>query len=498
MELPYQDVVYSTPDGDLWIGHRRYGAFHFDGQNWTGYNVKDGLADNRIRALLQTADGGVWVGTNKGVSRFDGHTWTTNVLHPDVPSVDMRGLKQSRDGALWINVSGSRTIRYKPDTDAPEVEITLSLTEVSQPGNTTLAWKGSDPWRDTPTGEVQYAWKLDNGPWSAFSPEKSVILQTLPSGKHTFSVKARDRDFNEDPTPAVLTFTVVPPVWQEPWFIGMVIVSLSSISVQTARVIRRDRRLQISNAALSDANKELFEANREIQEQTERKSAFLASMAHDLRTPMNAVMGFTNVVLRRGAERLSERHRDNLNKVIQASDHLLAMINDLMDLSKIEAGRMDVNPETFDVKALIATCCATVSPLVSEKPDVKLEYGISDDIGEANTDQARLRRMIINLLSNAIKFTDTGSVTINAARSGDQLAIAVTDTGKGIPADEIDTIFDEYRQVKGSDKEQKGTGLGLSITKKFAELMGGSIRVESVIGKGSTFTIRTPIIYEES
>ena len=125
---------------------------------------------------------------------------------------------------------------------------------------------------------------------------------------------------------------------------------------------------------------------------------------------------------------------------------------------------MDVNPEPFDVKPLVATCCATVSPLVAEKPEVKLDYDVADDIGEANTDQARVRRMVINLLSNAIKFTDGGSVSVSAAREGDQLVIAVVDTGKGIPADEIDTIFDEYRQVKGSDREGKGTGLGLSIT----------------------------------
>ena len=236
---------------------------------------------------------------------------------------------------------------------------------------------------------------------------------------------------------------------------------------------------------------------REIQEQTQRKSAFLASMSHELRTPMNAIKGFTNVVLRRGAERLSERHRVNLEKVIQASDQLLEMINDLMDLSKIEAGRMDVNPEPFDVKALITTCCATVSPLVAEKADVALNYEVPEDVGGANTDQSRVRQMVINLLSNAVKFTDSGSVTVSASRDGDQLVIALADTGKGIPADEIDTIFDEYRQVKGSDTEGKGTGLGLSITKRFAELLGGTVSVESQVGVGSTFTVRVPIKYAE-
>jgi signal transduction histidine kinase len=159
---------------------------------------------------------------------------------------------------------------------------------------------------------------------------------------------------------------------------------------------------------------------------------------------------------------------------------------------------MDVNPEPFSVQALVTYCCATVSPLVEEKPGVKLEYDVEDGIGKANTDQGRLRQMLINLLSNAIKFTDSGSVTVKAHQKNEQLVLSVSDTGKGIPEDELPTIFDEYRQVRGSDQEHKGTGLGLSITKQFAELLGGSIGVKSEVGKGSTFTVRIPMVYRES
>ena len=153
---------------------------------------------------------------------------------------------------------------------------------------------------------------------------------------------------------------------------------------------------------------------REIQEQTERKSAFLASMSHELRTPMNAIKGFTNLVLGRRSENLNDRQRENLGKVSQASDHLLAMINDLLDLSKIEAGRMDVSPERFDVSDLVTSACDTVSPLIQEA--VELRQDVADDIGEANTDKARLLQMVINLLSNAIKFTESGTVTVTARR----------------------------------------------------------------------------------
>ena len=233
---------------------------------------------------------------------------------------------------------------------------------------------------------------------------------------------------------------------------------------------------------------------REIQLNTERKSEFLASMSHELRTPMNAIKGFTNLVLNREGDKLSERGQGNLQKATQASDHLLAMIDDLLDLSKIEAGSMDVTPERFDVRELVMSASDTVSPLIQD--GVELRQDVADNIGEANTDKARLQQMVINLLSNAIKFTDSGSVTVTAGQSDGHIVVSVTDTGRGIPADELPTIFDEYRQAEGSESSvQKGTGLGLSITKKFAELLGGTIGVESEVGKGSTFTVRVPVEY---
>ena len=888
LKMQWSDAIYSGRDAGLWVGTRTYGAFHYDGQTWTNYGLAEGLADTKIRSLTSLSDGSVLAGTDKGISRFDGHTWTSQALHADVTPTSVGALRTSSDGALWINNqprsrnaarSGviPKTIRYLPETTAPETRLTLSSKVVSQPGNTSLAWEGADPWRATPDEEIQYAYRLDDADWSAFSPKTSHTFEALSSGDHVFDVKARDRDFNEDATPATASFTVVAPVWQQAWFVGMVIVFVSGIGFQTSRVIRRDRRLREGNEALSAANNELFQVNRdlesvnvdlqreqvlerlrgqaqgmqssddigpvveavnrelrglglpltssgitiylsetelerwytaedgralepiitgvtpespvrearlrgddyhhryaegeelkqwlrqqsaaeksfetggrwkgiaeerwpqrldihiiffdggevrveseeaiaeeylmlmrrfgevfgyahqrwqelkqkeaqnrrlvveasvqrlraevqsmdeasdferilsllteslktveltfdgceidvldepvenptmahfeangfryttfrldpdgnvaprsynvaapfptvieqtierfiadepwqglsdeqrivevpagsygrlrltaserdsftedeiatlrefadavalgyaryldirEIQEQTERKSAFLASMSHEFRTPMNAIKGFTNLVLRRGKDELSERNQENLQKVDQASDHLLAMINDLLDLSKIEAGRMDVNPERFDVGELVTSACDTVSPLVQE--GVELRKDVADDIGEANTDKARLQQMVINLLSNAIKFTDSGSVTVSAIRepgtenrktqgstpdhgsrptddgsSVSDLVISVSDTGKGIPTEELPTIFDEYRQAEGSESRvQKGTGLGLSITRKFAELLGGSIRVESEVGKGSTFTITIPTTYE--
>ena len=248
--------IWGTGEGGLWVGTRAYGLFHFDGQDWTQYGVRDGLSSNRIRVVLQTDDKSVWVGTDKGISRFDGRTWTTHALPAKL--ADANGsLRKSRDGSLWINTDQGTT-RYGFESSPPETEITASVDRVSQPGNTSLAWRGTDLWGVTPRAELQYAWRLDEGPWSSFSAEVNTTLLTLASGEHAFEVKARDRDFNEDPTPAAVRFTVVPPVWQEPWFIVMVVVLIGGIGLQTRRVILRDRKLQESNKGLQQKTHDLL------------------------------------------------------------------------------------------------------------------------------------------------------------------------------------------------------------------------------------------------
>jgi predicted ATPase/signal transduction histidine kinase len=250
--------------------------------------------------------------------------------------------------------------------------------------------------------------------------------------------------------------------------------------------------------ALAEKNWELEMANQQIVEATRRKSQFLAGMSHQLRTPMNAIIGFTRLVLRRTGEVLPERQRDNLVKVKESADHLLNLINDLLDLSKIEAGRMEVRPVSFDVNRFIQACCETVSPLVGS--GVQLRHEVSDEVGEAYTDEDGLRQIVLNLLSNAIKFTEAGEVMIKvrmkAQTDGDAaLAIAVADTGVGIAAEALEDIFEEFKQLPRDAQEHQGTGLGLPIAKRWAELLRGSITVESELGTGSTFTVTVPIVY---
>jgi signal transduction histidine kinase len=244
----------------------------------------------------------------------------------------------------------------------------------------------------------------------------------------------------------------------------------------------------------------LEEANEEIQEATRLKSQFLATMSHELRTPMNAIIGFTRLVTRR-AENLTERQSRNLENVSLSARHLLALINDILDLSKVEAGRVDLKPSTFALSPLLQQCCATVGPTLG-KSNVELVCTINPQVGEVCADEDRLRQIVINLLSNALKFTDRGKVAVRARMtplvigetSEPGVEICVVDTGVGIPADKLDTVFEEFRQVDGSNtRRHQGTGLGLAITKRLIELMGGTIGATSEIGVGSVFTVMLPV-----
>jgi serine phosphatase RsbU (regulator of sigma subunit)/ligand-binding sensor domain-containing protein len=281
------DWLHSTFDGNVWIGTRTDGIYRYDGVSWEHWTDADGLAHNDIDRILNLPDGSILATTTRGVSRFDGTSWTPVVMPLDVGV----SLHASKDGAIWANRTsqavyvahawtlrsrpgwatepfGLRTTRYRPDAGPPETELTTFARTVSQPGNTTLAWSGLDPWRATPNEHLQYAFRLNDDPWSAFSEKTHHIFELLPSGTHTFQVKARDLDFNEDPTPASVTFTVVPPVWQEPWFIGLMVVLVGAIGLQTGRIIRSKRKLQVANTALSTANKDLFAINVSLEEKT--------------------------------------------------------------------------------------------------------------------------------------------------------------------------------------------------------------------------------------
>jgi signal transduction histidine kinase/CheY-like chemotaxis protein len=244
---------------------------------------------------------------------------------------------------------------------------------------------------------------------------------------------------------------------------------------------------------LEAANRELQIANLKIREADRLKSEFLANMSHELRTPMNAIIGFTKLVRRKSADLLPLRQLENLEKVETSANQLLRLINDILDLSKIEAGKMSMNIMPFELAPLVDTCFTTVESMVKEGR-VRLLKEVPDDLPEVLSDQDKLKQIIINLLSNGLKFTEEGEVKLSAVLEDASLRITVSDTGIGISSNALEYIFEEFRQADGSStRKYGGTGLGLSITKKLTHLLGGTIDVRSVEGEGSTFTVTLPL-----
>jgi adenylate cyclase len=244
---------------------------------------------------------------------------------------------------------------------------------------------------------------------------------------------------------------------------------------------------------LKRTEEQLRDAKEQAELANRAKSDFLANMSHELRTPMNAIIGFTRLVMRRSKDVLPGRQYDNLEKILASSNHLLSLINDVLDLAKIEAGRLEVHAVEFRIEPLVEQCVRTIEPVV-KTDTVRVLSDVAPDLPALFTDQDKLRQILINLLSNAAKFTERGSITVCARHDDGWMSIAVADSGIGIPAGQQALVFEEFRQVDSSStRRHGGTGLGLSISRHLAGLIGGDIALESGPGHGATFTVRLPV-----
>ena len=238
------------------------------------------------------------------------------------------------------------------------------------------------------------------------------------------------------------------------------------------------------------------ESEKEMRERAEAadhiKSAFLATMSHELRTPLNSIVGFTGILLQGLAGPLNPEQNKQLDMVRSSARHLLALVNDVLDISKIEAGQFEVELAPFDIRESIDKAVSLVGPQAAAKK-LDLRIQIAPDLRLVAGDARRFGQILINLLSNAVKFTDRGGVTLSADAS-DAVRVRITDTGIGIRAGDIPLLFQPFRQIEsGLARTHEGTGLGLAICRRLAELMGGGIAVESEWGKGSTFTVMLPL-----
>jgi signal transduction histidine kinase/DNA-binding response OmpR family regulator len=239
--------------------------------------------------------------------------------------------------------------------------------------------------------------------------------------------------------------------------------------------------------------RELERKSAELAAASRHKSEFLASMSHELRTPLNAVIGFSEVLLERMFGGLNERQEEYLRDIRDSGRHLLDLLNDILDLSKVEAGRMQLERSTFSVFDVLESCLSQVRTAAAQK-GVVLRREVAADVGLVETDELRFKQVLLNLLSNAVKFTPAaGTVTVRVATDGAALTVCVTDTGIGIAPEDRDRIFESFQQGGRGPARQEGTGLGLTLSKRIVELFGGEMWLDSEVGTGSTFGFTVPI-----
>jgi signal transduction histidine kinase len=256
---------------------------------------------------------------------------------------------------------------------------------------------------------------------------------------------------------------------------------------------RMTAQLQESYANLEQ---KVEERTQQLEIASKHKSQFLANMSHELRTPLNAILGYTELILDDIYGEVPEKVREVLERVQKSGQHLLGLINAVLDLSKIEAGQLTLSVSDYSLSDVIYTAVASVESLATEK-HLQLIVEVSLDLPVGQGDERRLAQVLLNLLGNAIKFTDAGKVNVRATAAEDAFLVAVSDSGPGISDEDQAKIFEEFQQADSSSTKQKGgSGLGLSIAKHIVEMHGGRIWVESRLGKGSTFWFTLPVHVE--
>jgi signal transduction histidine kinase/DNA-binding response OmpR family regulator len=262
------------------------------------------------------------------------------------------------------------------------------------------------------------------------------------------------------------------------------------VALTNAMNFEETRNLSIE---INKRNEELDTKNKEIEKAYKVKSDFLSSMSHELRTPLNSIIGFSSVLLGPSGDPLTQDQRMALEKVLKNGKHLLQLINDILDISKLESGRMSLSIESEDVETILSNCIMLVEPLVQSKR-LTISQDIQPNLPTLSTDIVKVRQILVNLLSNAAKFTESGGISIKVTQQqGGVISFGVKDSGIGIAEKDYGKVFEEFQQVDTSNtRKYKGTGLGLPIAKKLARMLGGDLTLESVIGKGSTFTLTIP------
>jgi len=536
-------VILEHGDGSLWLGTYAGLALVRDGAVVRRWTTREGMPSNMIFALHEDANGDLWIGTHDGLVRMHGnaieritdgvvfqiiddqrgHFWLTSsrgVTRLDREShramtfgksdglgsdqcngaTQPAGIRMS-DGHLAIPTAAGLTIVDPADLHLNRVPPGIVLRAVVIDGQP----RAPVPPLDFPWSSHRYEFRYDglsllmpqlvrfryridgfDDDWVDAGTRRSAFYNSLPPGPHVFRVAAINNDgvWSGD---ASIAFTLPAPPWQRWWAIVAYVLLGFGLILLAIRLRERHilRRTELLERKVYERTQQLEEAEARAVEANRAKSVFLANMSHELRTPLNAVIGFAQLMAR--SRSMTDADRENLSIIRRGGEHLLGLINDVLSISKIEAGKMSAERRPFDPRELIAGVAEMIRAR-TEAAGLMLIADVSRSFPPAVLgDEGKLRQVLINLLGNAVKFTETGTIAVRANWSGGRATFEVSDTGQGISDEEIATLFQPFVQTATGRRAKEGTGLGLVITQQLVRLMGGDIAVRSRRGEGTTF-----------
>ncbi|MES9962262.1 MAG: two-component regulator propeller domain-containing protein [Candidatus Sedimenticola sp. 20ELBAFRAG] len=531
--------------GAFWIATGR-GLNKFDPQTgrFSHYFTKDGLPNDVIYSIIEDRQGHLWLSTNQGISNFDpkNESFRNYDRGDGLQGNQFNSLAyaQGTDDRIYFGGSNGLTAFYPEqiadNPNPPRVVITdLQLANKPVPiGENSILKKSileteqltlsylerivsfefsalnfQSPWKN------RYKYMLEgfDAKWlETGSTRRFATYTNLDPGKYVFRVIGSNNDgvWNEEGDS--IRLTVLPPWWKTWWayllylaILILIVVTLIQFRTRTLQLKGREleQLVTLRTGELEVAKETAEKAQRQAESANQAKSVFLANMSHELRTPLNAILGFSDMLSR--DEQVSSGQQSKLATIKRSGKHLLSMINDVLDLSKIEAGRIDLEPEVFDLLQILKDMERMF--LLRAEHD-GLDFVVDLDPALARVvkgDVGKLRQILINLLGNAVKFTKEGVVTLRAKTlpiAGESpmviLQIEVEDNGVGIDPDQLKNIFKPFVQAGHSPTNVKGTGLGLAITKSFIDLLSGEIRVKSTLGEGSLFQVEIPMSLAEA
>ncbi|MGB0373248.1 MAG: ATP-binding protein [Opitutales bacterium] len=488
--------------GNIWALKEHFGLYRKDAAGWSAVQESSEIFGSRLVELEVLQDNNILVGSDTGIHRFDGHSWTMNA-YPQSFGMRMRTSKisENSDGSLWFSFSKGdsahnkdtdihptvlRTIIHHPETNPPETEIEFYQETVAQPGNALISWSARDFQSQTKRKDLQFSWKLNDQPWSAYSKEPNHSFLDLPHGEYQLQVRSRDLAFNVDPSPAIIDFYVEPPLWLKPWFISIslgIIVSIISMFVIWFHF----------------KNQRLRDRARHIREMSELKSSYYSNLSHELLTPLTAIIGPLEHL--QSIEN-SEAKKPFLSIIRNGVDHISGLIDQLLNFHKLEQGQLALELSDGDFAEIVREVIELVTPIIKQH-QLTCELNITGNT-QGQVDAIKLRMIVSNLIHNAIKYNQAGGhiqIALLApeglASANPRIKIVVEDNGVGVPQESLPLLFERFYR-SNSAPISEGSGIGLHLTKDLVDLWGGHIYAESPIHTstscpGTRFTVELPV-----